>query len=145
MYGQQQIVDRSVGLWDLVRNACCLCYKVPACVPKKCAWLIDSMLQRGPLDRASLEEAAASPWAAEGKLLAPNGELLSVRDVPIVYSYECGECIQEEAEGEDKDSGKPAGAGQKLLRKLLMVLVYALLCGVGIWQHLSKKQLQTPT
>ena len=132
---------------DLVRNACCLCYKVPACVPKKCARLIDSMLQRGPLDRASLEEAAASPWAAEGKLLAPTGELLSARDVPIVYSYECGECIQEDVEeGEDKGSGKPAAAaaGGKLLRKLLMVLVYALLCGVGIWQHLSKKQLQTP-
>ena len=75
---------------------------------------------------------------------APRADAL--RDVPIVYSYECGECIQEDVEeGEDKGSGKPAAAGGgKLLRKLLMVLVYALLCGVGIWQHLSKKQLQTP-
>ena len=135
---------------DLVRNACTLRYKAPACVPPTCARLIDEMLQRGPLDRASLEEAASSPWAAEGRLLALNGELLSACDgaSPIVYSYECGECV-EDGGVDGGGSGKPAAAGQKLnaklLHRLMWILVYALLCGVGIWQHLSKKQLQTPT
>ena len=52
---------------DLVRNVLGLRYQSPAGVSLEVRRLIGSMLQRAPLERASLDEVAACTWAAEGK------------------------------------------------------------------------------
>jgi len=120
---------------DLVRNVLGLRYQPPAGVPLEVGRLIGAMLQRAPLERASLEEVAACTWVVEGGLLTPSGSSLrhdTSSTAALVYAYECAECI----EGTKAPAVQPPM--RRLLARLLVVILYAALCAAGLWTHLRR-------
>ena len=129
---------------DLVRNVLGLRYRPPGCVPPDVGRLIASMLQRAPLERASLDEVAAAPWVRDGGVLTPTLGVRSTAEFVVgggEYAFECPECDEESAlMFGGSDEAEPKTPPPSRARRAMLALLYLVLCAAALWAHHLSRQ-----